>query len=233
MEKKNKMNTDKILENKINIILNKLRVRKFDEVISEIKTLMKKYKDQQILYNILSLAYQEKGEFKKSIDLLSRALKSQPKNIFFLNNLGLSYYKSKEFEKAQSLNRVIFKEIGNDIVSSYKRAFNILSSEITNIDYVLSNTTNPGIFKTDYEKNLYKKVNELKKYFSGIDKDENFDETLMILSSTKKEIFDFFDNVKVNDESDFVKKNRLELINILCKTFENYIDFHLIEDINE
>ena len=53
------------------------------------------------------------------------------------------------------------------------------------------------------------------------------------LSSAKKEIFDFFDNVKVNDDSDFVKKNRLELINILCKTFENFIDFHLIKDINE
>ena len=140
---------------------------------------------------------------------------------------------SSSFEKAQSLNGVIFKEIGNDIVSSYKRAFNILSSEITSIDYVLSNTTNPSIFKTDYEKNLYKKVNELKKYFSGIDKDENFDETLMILSSTKKEIFDFFDNVKVNDESDFVKKNRLELINILCRTFEHFINFRLIKGMNE
>ena len=83
------------------------------------------------------------------------------------------------------------------------------------------------------KKNLYKKINEIKKYFSGVSREENFDETLMLLASAKKEIFDFFDNVKVNDESDSIKKNRLELINILCKTFENYIDFHLIEDINE
>ena len=140
---------------------------------------------------------------------------------------------SSLFEKAKSLNKVIIKQIGNDIVISYKRAFNILSSEVKNIDNDLSNTTDPGIFKNDYEKALYKKINELKKYFSGIDKDENFDETLVVLSAAKKEIFDFFDNVKVNEENDSIKKNRLELINILCRTFENFINFRLIKGMNE
>ena len=88
-------------------------------------------------------------------------------------------------------------------------------------------------FKTDFEKNLYKKINEIKKYYSNIDNDENYEQSLSILAGAKKEIFDFFDNVKVNDDSDYVKKNRLELISILCKTFENFIDFHLIKDINE
>ena len=115
----------------------------------------------------------------------------------------------------------------------YKRAHNILQSEVKDINNELSNTTEPGIFQNDFEKNLYKKINELRKYFEGVSGDEKFDETLINLSSVKKEIFEFFDNVKVNDESDSIKKNRLELINILCKTFENYTDFHLIEDINE
>ena len=148
-------------------------------------------------------------------------------NIFDINKISLIFQKSK------SLNKVINRQIGNDIVSSYKRAFNILQSETKDLDNDLSNTTDPTIFKEEFEKNLLKKINELKKYFSEISKDENFDETLLLLSSAKKEIFDFFDNVKVNDDSDFVKKNRLELINILCKTFENFIDFHLIKDINE
>ena len=59
----------KKLENKVNIITNKLRVGKFDEVIRDSKLLIKKFSDQQILYNILSLAYQQKGENDKSIDL--------------------------------------------------------------------------------------------------------------------------------------------------------------------
>ena len=108
-----------------------------------------------------------------------------------------------------------------------------MQSEVGESKKEFSNTTDPGIFKTEFEKNLYKKINELIKYFSRNSREENFDETLILLSSTKKEIFDFFDNVKVNDENTSIKKNRLELINILCKTFENYTDFHLIEDINE
>jgi glycyl-tRNA synthetase beta chain len=148
-------------------------------------------------------------------------------NIFDLNKISLS------FEKSKNLNKVINKQIGNDIVSSYKRAFNILQSEAKEDKNDLSNTTDPSIFKNEFEKNLYKKINELRKYFSEISRDENFEETLLLLSSAKKEIFDFFDNVKVNDDSDYVKKNRLELISILCKTFENFIDFHLIKDINE
>ena len=148
-------------------------------------------------------------------------------NIFDLNKISL------QFEKSKSLNKVINTQVGHGIISSYKRAHNILQSETMDSKKEFSNTTDPGIFKTEFEKNLNKKINELNKYFSRNSREENFDETLILLSSIKKEVFDFFDNVKVNDENTSIKKNRLELINILCKTFENYTDFHLIEDINE
>ena len=64
-------------------------------------------------------------------------------------------------------------------------------------------------------------------------KNQNFDETLVLLSYTKKEVFAFFDNVKVNDNNETIKRNRLELINFFCKTFENFIDFQLIKDIDD
>ena len=148
-------------------------------------------------------------------------------NVFNLNTI------STVFEKAKSLNKVINKTTGEDIVSSYKRASNILHSEVKDISKDLTNLTDPGIFKNDFEKDLYKKINELRKYFSGISKTQNFDDTLVLLSTAKKEIFAFFDNVKVNDDNEIVKKNRLELINFFCKTFENFIDFQQIKDINE
>ena len=47
--------------------------------------------------------------------------------------------------------------------------------------------------------------------------------------SIKKEVFDFFDNVIVNEDDLVIKKNRLELIQIMCKTFDNYVNFSLIE----
>ena len=136
---------------------------------------------------------------------------------------------NKIYKKASTLNNLIMKEIGEDIMASYKRASNILESELKNSDLDLSNTTDPGIFKNDYEKNLLKKINELRKYFTNINKDENYSESLTNLAGAKKVIFEFFDNVKVNDDDKNIKKNRLELLQMLCRTFDNYINFSNIE----
>ena len=133
------------------------------------------------------------------------------------------------FGKAKSLNKIINKQNGIDLISSYRRASNILDSELDKLSGELSNTTDPGIFKTELEKNLFKKINELRKYFLSINKDENFEQSLANLAEAKKVIFDFFDNVIVNEDDQTIKKNRLELIQMLCKTFDNYVNFSLID----
>ena len=133
------------------------------------------------------------------------------------------------FGKAKSLNKFIDKTNGIDVVSSFKRASSILESELKDKKLELSNTTDPGIFKTEFEKNLYKKIVELKKYFQNINKDEDFDLTINNLAESKKVIFDFFDNVIVNEDDITIKKNRLELIQMLCKTFDYYVNFSLID----
>ena len=137
------------------------------------------------------------------------------------------------FEKAKSLNKIINNHVGLDITSSFKRASNILESEMKNVEFEITNTTDPGIFKTDFEKNLYKKINEIKNYYSNINNDENYEYSLSILAGAKKEVFEFLDNVKVNEENETLRKNRLELINMLCKTFQNFINFQLLKANNE
>ncbi|MDC3273855.1 glycine--tRNA ligase subunit beta [Candidatus Pelagibacter sp.] len=135
------------------------------------------------------------------------------------------------FGKAKILNKFVNKPNGIDLISSYKRASNILESELKDKNLELSNTTDPGIFKTEFEKNLYKKINELSKYFQSINKDEDFEQSINNLAESKKVIFDFFDNVIVNDEDITIKKNRLELIQMLCKTFDYYVNFSLIDSL--
>jgi glycyl-tRNA synthetase beta chain len=133
------------------------------------------------------------------------------------------------FGKAKTLNKIINKPNGIDLISSYKRASSILHSELKDEKLDLSNTTDPGIFKTELEKNLFKKINELRKYFQSINKDDNFEQSLANLAESKKVVFDFFDNVIVNEEDPAIKKNRLELIQMLCKTFDYYVNFSLID----
>ncbi len=146
---------------------------------------------------------------------------------FTLNKLFSS------FEKAKSLNKIINNQIGLDITSSFKRASNILENEMKNNEVEITNTTDPGIFKTDFEKNLFKKISEIRKYYSDINNDENYEQSLSILAGAKKEVFEFFDNVKVNEDNENLRKNRLELINMLCKTFQNFINFQLLKINNE
>jgi len=137
------------------------------------------------------------------------------------------------FEKARCVNKIINNQIGIDITSSYKRASNILQSEMENKKIEITNSTDPGIFKSDYEKNLFKKITDIKKYYSDIDNNENFEESLSVLAGAKKEVFEFFDNVKVNEDNEDLRKNRLELINMLCKTFQNFMNFQLLKANNE
>ena len=70
---------------------------------------------------------------------------------FSLNKLFSSY------EKARCLNKIINSQIGIDITSTFKRASNILENEMKNNKIEIDNTTDPGIFKSDFEKNLFKK----------------------------------------------------------------------------
>ena len=137
----------------------------------------------------------------------------------------------KIYKKSNTLNYLINKKIGEDVIFSYKRASNILNVELKDKTIELASSTDPILFRTDYEKSLYKKIQDLRKYFSSTERDENYENTLNNLALSKKEVSEFFDNVIVNDKDHSIKKNRLELLQMLCKTFDNYLNFSKIENI--
>ncbi len=134
----------------------------------------------------------------------------------------------KIFNKSLNLNKNIKKDFGLDVIAIYKRSANILNSE-SKLKLEIVGSADPGLFKNDYEKNLYKKIHAIRKYFSSIGRDEDYDESLKTLSSAKIEVNEFFDNVIVNDQEELIKKNRLELLKMLCKSFDNYFNFSKIE----
>ena len=85
------------------------------------------------------------------------------------------------------------------------------------------------MFIKDEEKYLFEKINEIRKYFSSTKKQESYEETLKILAEAKPTTDNFFDNVIVNDENIDIKKNRLELLQMFCRTFNNFIDFSKVQ----
>ena len=195
------------------------------------------------LINYSSNLYQEQGfdlsnkTFHKDLtNFLTERLKNYMKenNIrsdiieATINSYGIDNM-VKAYNKALILNKLINQEIGQALLVSYKRASNILDHELKNQELELSNDVDPALFKNDFEKNLYKKINDLRKYFTSINKDENYELSLSNLAESKSIIFEFFDNVIVNDEDKTIQKNRLELLQMLCKTFDNYLNFSTIE----
>ena len=132
------------------------------------------------------------------------------------------------FKKSVALNKNIEKELGLNVVAIYKRSSNILYNERKNSAEIIG-STDPSLFVTDFEKKLYKKIHDIRKYFSNTDKKENYEESLMVLFSAKSDVTAFFDNVIVNDDNPIIKKNRLELLQMLCKSFDNYFNFSKIE----
>ncbi len=134
----------------------------------------------------------------------------------------------KIYKKSLYLNKNINKDFVIDVITIYKRSSNILNNEKQDVSKFVG-SADPGLFKNDYEKNLYKKIQHIKSNFSNADKEDNHEEILKILSDTKIQVNEFFDNVIVNDEDEIIKKNRLELLQMLCKSFENYFNFSKIE----
>jgi len=135
------------------------------------------------------------------------------------------------YKKCLIINKNISKDICKDIIGTYKRASNIIDQELKNKKEDILGQPDSILFNKDEEKHLYDKINEIRQYFSSARKSESYDETLKILAGAKSTTNNFFDNVIVNDKNSDIKKNRLELLQMFCKTYNNFIDFSKVEGV--
>ena len=129
------------------------------------------------------------------------------------------------FKKNVLMNKYIDKEIGKNAINSYKRASNI----IENLEKGVTGRPDVVLFRKEEEKVLFKKINEIRKAFTVKEDKKNYEMLLIQLSETKQFTDNFFENVKVNDENNDIKNNRLELLKMHCNTFNNFINFSKLE----
>jgi glycyl-tRNA synthetase beta chain len=129
------------------------------------------------------------------------------------------------YKKTLIMNKFISKDLGKNAVSTYKRASNILNQETLD----LKNGPDAVLFKQDEEKELFERINNIRKVLTLKEERKDYEKHLKLLSETKSSTDKFFDKVKVNDENQDLKNNRLELLQILCSTFNSFIDFSKLE----
>ena len=127
------------------------------------------------------------------------------------------------------MNKHHTKDIGKDAIYSYKRASSILAQELKKSTREISGRPDAVLFRKDEEKFLFEKLNEIRKSFTIKEDRKDYEELLTKLASMKEATDNFFNNVVVNDENQDIKNNRLELMSMFCKTFNNYVDFSKLD----
>ena len=132
------------------------------------------------------------------------------------------------YKKNLIMNKYINKEIGKNVISSYKRAFNIIEKEGDEF----SGRPDAVLFRKKEENSLFEKLNEIRKSITVNEDNKDFEKLLVNLSETKMVTDSFFDNVVVNDENIDIKNNRLELLKMFCNTFNTFINFSKLEGIS-
>ena len=183
--------------------------------------------------------YEEQGvkieNEKTEIEVLE-FLKERMRNILKLKNIKVDIIEASIsshsgdnyldlYKKNLLMNKYINKDVGINLISSYKRASNITDKAHKGI----TGRPDAVLFRTDEEKMLYEKINEIRKAFTVKESNKNYENLLIQLSETKQFTNNFFDNVVVNDENQDIKNNRLELLKMFCNTFDNFIDFSKLE----
>ena len=89
------------IRQRIRILMNFFNAKRYDEVITKVKPLLKKNPHEIIFHNLLALSLQGKGKTHEGIEILNNALNIFPNNIFILNNLGLLNTSDNNYEKAE------------------------------------------------------------------------------------------------------------------------------------
>ena len=194
------------------------------------------------LRDIISYAvrlYQEQGVEIKNMKTEQQVLefiKERMRNVLKLKNVktdiieaSISSHVGDNFlalyAKTVLMNKYKNKGIGLNAISSYKRASNIVEKAGKEI----IGRPDAVLFRKDEEKILYEKINEIRKAFTVKDDNKDYESLLIKLSGTKEFTDNFFDNVVVNDENQDIKNNRLELLKMICNTFDSFIDFSKLE----
>ena len=203
------------INKKISMLVKKFEIRKFQDVINESLIILKK-NDNDFLWNLSGLSFQNLNQIEKSISCFENALSLNPKNFSALNNLGLSHKKLRDYLKAEKyliqsleqnpkyINALV--NLGNiknetyyfeDAISYYKKALE-LNKNLPLIHLNLSV--------------VYQSINKINKAKDHLNKALLIDETFTI-ADQKLTTLEKYDEKNPHLKSMIYKLEKLELNN--------------------
>ncbi len=165
-------------------------------------------------------------------DRFKNLLKDKEKRLDIVDSV-LSNNRSDDFyhlhTKIVTLAKYMKLPDGTNAIAAYKRSKNILEQNEHLVKEHVFGTPDPVLFKEEIENLLLTKINEIREYFTTPSRLRDSQKSIKMLSEVKNLTDQFFEEVKVNDDNADIKKNRLELLFLMCKTFDNFTDFSKLE----
>ena len=128
---------------------------------------------------------------------------------------------------AKTLADVLTSEDGQGLMAGYRRASNILNAEEKKDSFSYGGDIDQGLLSGDEEKSLFDQVQALTNQPLGTTSE--IIEQINRLSQLRKPIDAFFEKTTVNDENIDIRRNRLNLLDLIRGVMERLADFSAIE----
>ena len=204
------MNQSEIKKKEIEKIINLINVKKYEEVISKARILVKKFPHDYIFYNALGMALMNISKYDESLEVLNKAIRLGENNIHVLNNLGLvhgylaNYQKaSKYYERALKIKPNFLNALIN--LSQLKEKLNLNNEAIEILKIALKHY--PEDYFLHYVvATIYQFIGDFKNSHLHFEKslsiNPNATEIYRLMSMTKK--------FKENDKDFEIYKNKLK-----------------------
>ena len=117
---------------------------------------------------------------------------------------------------------------GENLLAGFKRATNILKAEEKKGDLGQNLVVNPQHLKENAEKALFSALQQNDAILTEKLQKEDFAGAMKTLAQSRAPIYDFLDNVLVNDNDQNIRLNRLALLQNLRQQMHQVADFEQI-----
>ena len=131
--------------------------------------------------------------------------------------------------RAEALQAFIKTDDGTNLLQGFKRANNILTQAEAKDGVEYSYGADVKYAETDVERKLFAALATADEAIAPSIKSEDFATAMAAMASLRAPIDGFFEAVKINADSDIVRRNRLNLLGQIRKTMGQVADFTLIE----
>ncbi len=131
--------------------------------------------------------------------------------------------------RAAFVNQLVEKDHNKNIVELYKRSANVLAIEEKNDRTKFNGKVNRLSLKAEEEKDLFKKVKKIAPNFKKLIKSGEYEKSFDLLKELENPLAEFFDNVKVNDDNNKLRENRLNILSKIREMFLTVADLSQIE----